>query len=213
MSAFKSMGDPNIQAAVAGDVNRYMENAVSALEAKYAAGKGGLDASETGPTGNAYQAEAAKVTAQKKRAKELRQQLEDENSQRTSNAQLNSDDEGDGDEDADLRMLREKRLREIKVAELEKIENMGKGHGQYRETVQDEFLGQLNSPRIIVCIHIIEIAILLLLTAEVTSSKTVCCHFYHDEFPRCKIMDHHLLRLATRHVETKFIKVRIYLRV
>ena len=92
-------------------------------------------------------------------------------------------DDEDGDEDADLRLLREKRLKEIRSAQLEKIENLGKGHGQYREIVQDEFL------------------------AEVTSSKITCCHFYHDEFPRCKIMDHHLQRLATRHVETKFVKI------
>jgi hypothetical protein len=92
-------------------------------------------------------------------------------------------DEGDADEDEAMRSLREKRLLDIKRAQQQKLENLGKGHGQYREIVQDEFL------------------------PEVTSSKSVICHFYHDDFPRCKIMDHHLQRLAPRHVESKFIKV------
>ena len=52
MSAFtKSTMDANVQAAVAGEVNKRMANAVSDLQEKYAAGRGGTDISETGPTG------------------------------------------------------------------------------------------------------------------------------------------------------------------
>ena len=72
MSAFtKAIGgtDPTTQAMVANDVNRYMENAVGDLADKYAAGKGGLDTSETGPTGAAYKAaEAEKIVKAKKQA-------------------------------------------------------------------------------------------------------------------------------------------------
>lgn len=186
MSAFtKAIGgnDPATQALVANDVNRYMENAVGELGEKYAAGKGGMDTSETGPTGAAYKAaEAEKIAKAKKQAKAMRASLEDENSSRNSRL-CDEDDEEAMDEDAELRNVRERRLRQIKLDQIEKLENLGKGHGQYREIVQDEFLG------------------------EVTSSKTVICHFYHDEFSRCKIMDHHLRRLAERHVESKFIKI------
>tara|TARA_A100001015_G_scaffold318287_1_gene437736 strand:+ start:76 stop:405 length:330 start_codon:yes stop_codon:yes gene_type:complete len=61
MSAFtKAMGggDPTVQAAVAHDVNRYMENAVEELGDKYAKGQGGKEKSVDGPTGQAYKEEA-----------------------------------------------------------------------------------------------------------------------------------------------------------
>ena len=64
---------------------------------------------------------------------------------------------------------------------------------------------------------------------EVTGSKLVVCHFYHNDFARCKIMDEvgafvqarsghtvndarvfvlqHLRKLAGKHFKTKFIKL------
>jgi thioredoxin-like negative regulator of GroEL len=96
--------------------------------------------------------------------------------------QLLEGEEGE-DEDNELRTMREQRLKQLKNAHREKLENIGKGHGQYREIVQDEFL------------------------KEVTGSFRVVCQFYHREFPRCAIMDHHLKILSERHIETKFIKI------
>ena len=97
---------------------------------------------------------------------------------------LNSEEGGEAtDEDIELRNIRQQRLRQIKQQQNQKLENIGKGHGQYREIVQDEFL------------------------AEVTGSLKVICHFYHRDFPRCEIMNHHLQILAARHIETKFIKI------
>ncbi|KAG4175382.1 hypothetical protein ERO13_A11G182100v2 [Gossypium hirsutum] len=57
------------------------------------------------------------------------------------------------------------------------------GHGEYREISEGDFLG------------------------EVTGSEKVVCHFYHKEFYRCKIMDKHLKALASKHLDTKFIKL------
>lgn len=57
------------------------------------------------------------------------------------------------------------------------------GHGSYVEIVQDEFLD------------------------SVTKSKYVICHFYHQDFERCKIVDKHLELLAQRHLATKFVKL------
>jgi len=52
MSKFMGSGiDSSMQAAVAGEVNKRMSNAVQDLQDKYATGRGGLDTSETGPTG------------------------------------------------------------------------------------------------------------------------------------------------------------------
>ncbi|ONI05506.1 hypothetical protein PRUPE_5G010500 [Prunus persica] len=42
---------------------------------------------------------------------------------------------------------------------------------------------------------------------EVTGTEKAICHFYHQEFYRCKIMDKHLKTLASKHVDTKFIKL------
>ncbi|XP_057821211.1 thioredoxin domain-containing protein PLP3A isoform X2 [Cryptomeria japonica] len=58
-----------------------------------------------------------------------------------------------------------------------------KGHGEYREVTEGDFLG------------------------EVTGSKKVICHFHHREFVRCKIVDKHLKLLAAKYFDTKFIKV------
>lgn len=182
MSAFtKAMGggDPTVQAAVAHDVNRYMENAVEELGDKYAKGQGGKDKSVDGPTGQAYKEEAERKLKAKQQAKALRQQMEAENKEN----QLGDDEDADDDENAAMRSLREKRLQQMKMEQIEKLENIGKGHGQYREVVSDEFL------------------------AECCGSKVVIAHFYHDEFPRCKIIDHHLAKLAQRHVESKFVKI------
>ena len=92
------------------------------------------------------------------------------------------DEDGDGDDEG-LRQLRDFRKKQLLMEHEQKLENLGKGHGQYREIIQDEFL------------------------SEVTSSNHVICHFYHRDFERCKIMDHHLSILAARHIETKFVRI------
>ncbi|KAJ1410519.1 thioredoxin-like protein [Ochromonadaceae sp. CCMP2298] len=92
------------------------------------------------------------------------------------------EDEG-GDEDHALREIKEMRLKQMKLAHQEKLENIGKGHGQFRDIGQDEFI------------------------TEVTTSLSTICMFYHRDFPHCEIMAHHLGKLAGRHVESKFIKI------
>lgn len=168
---------PEMQGVIAQEVNDRMSKAVGDLQAKYAAGKGGNDASANGPTGEAYKREhAKKMKAQKERAA----REEDMEGEGAPGIDL-EDEDGDMDDDHELRRLREKRLREIKNAKMQELENIGKGHGQYREIVQDEFL------------------------TEVTNSFHVICHFYHKEFPKCKVMDMHLQKLAARHIEAKFV--------
>jgi hypothetical protein len=137
-----------------------------------------------GPTGAAYREKDAAERRIKKEKLKAKHAAE-ENEPRTRELRDEDFEEGDNEDDDDyeLRQLRDQRLRELRISQREKLENLGKGHGQYREITQDEFL------------------------PEVTGSERVICHFYHREFARCTVIDHHLQKLAQRHIESKFIKI------
>lgn len=96
---------------------------------------------------------------------------------------MDSDEDFNLDDDSQsvLEAIKAKRLREMKRETKEMIENKAKGHGEYREISQDEFL------------------------PTVTDTKRVVCHFYHRDFERCKIIDMHLREIAKNHFETKFV--------
>lgn len=42
-----------------------------------------------------------------------------------------------------------------------------------------------------------------------TGCERVVCHFFHEDFRRCAIMDEHLKKLAEKHFNTKFIKADV----
>ena len=176
-----------VQGAVAEEVNNRMRKAAGELGEKYAAGQGGKDDSSdvTGPTGSTYK---EKELAEKKARKELKDKKSQESSSKSQQDIVRGDDndddaDDDADEDNELRRIRSQRLKQIRDSQREKLENIGKGHGQYREITQDEFLN------------------------EMISSRKVVCHFYHAEFARCAVIDHHIQKLVQRHVETKFVKI------
>lgn len=75
---------------------------------------------------------------------------------------LDSDEDFNLDEESNsvLDAIKAKRLMELKREAKEVIENKAKGHGQYTEIKQDDFL------------------------PVVTSTKRVVCHFYHNDFER-----------------------------
>jgi thioredoxin-like negative regulator of GroEL len=60
---------------------------------------------------------------------------------------------------------------------------MAKGHGHYTEILEEEFL------------------------PVVTKTNFVICHFFHKDFERCKIFDHHLSLIAKTHMEAKFVSM------
>ena len=93
------------------------------------------------------------------------------------------DFDSDFDDDSIMQTLREQRINQMKAAQTEHIENMQKGHGQYNQISEEEFL------------------------PLVTKSKFVVVHFFHKDFERCKIMDHHLNIIAKTHTETKFSSI------
>lgn len=69
----------------------------------------------------------------------------------------------------------------MKIQYQEEQEDMIKGHGQYQEIIESEFLP---------C---------------VTKSKLAIVHFYHKDFERCKIVDMHLRQIAKTHTEARFV--------
>ena len=99
----------------------------------------------------------------------------------------NSDD-SDSDDDDDLLMDgADEELEKIRAARLKQMKKIQEqkqfGFGDYREIIEPEFLKQ------------------------VTSYKKVVCHFYHDEFQSCKVMDKHLHRICKLYPSVKFIKL------
>jgi len=104
----------------------------------------------------------------------------------------NSEEEDDSDDewlnelesDPALETLREQRIEEMRREQLKKIEDRAKGHGEYRTISQDEFLPETTD-----------------------SSEWTVVHFYHDEFEKCKIMDHHLKIISEKYLECKFLRI------
>mmetsp|Transcript_21793 Transcript_21793/g.42888 ORF Transcript_21793/g.42888 Transcript_21793/m.42888 type:complete len:282 (+) Transcript_21793:356-1201(+) len=87
------------------------------------------------------------------------------------------------DDDAELDALRQARLDKMKKSKAQMQENLSKGHGQYEEVFEEDFL------------------------KTVLASKFCVAHFYHNDFERCKLMDKHLKLMAVNHVEARFFKI------
>lgn len=202
--------EKSVSEAVQEEVERRQTKAIQELQAKYASGRGGDDASENGPTGHAYTA-AAVAERERRRALKSREAADQEaraeqEAAREAEvramhraAQGDSDDEDGGaaeeeedsdeeylrdlDADPELAKIRAARMNDIKAHYQERAEALKKGHGELTEIVQDDFL-----PRI-------------------TASKRCVVHFYHNDFHRCKIMDKHLRIIAHNHLETLFLVI------
>lgn len=85
--------------------------------------------------------------------------------------------------DPELEKLHQERLATMQK-EVEKRQALQrKGHGEYQEVQEGDFL---------------EI---------VTSTERCVCHFFHREFERCKIIDKHLGILSRKFFDTRFIKM------
>jgi hypothetical protein len=180
------MNDAGTQEAVAKEVSDRLAKATSELQEKYARGQGGVEESVSAPTGTAYKEQHAKQEKDKAEKRQMKAAAQKQQNQVAASEMDVGDideDEVEDEEDFELRRIKEARLRQIKSAHNQMLENIGKGHGQFRDIVQDEFIGQ------------------------VTSSNVVICHFYHKDFQKCRVMDHHLAKLAPRHIESKFIKI------
>lgn len=129
-----------------------------------------------------YQAAAP---AQEFRSKE---ELQNEEKKSADSEEDDSDFDSDFDDDLDddgaLEAFRQRRLAELKRTQMKEVENRAKGHGEVRTITQDEFLPECSG-----------------------SSEFVTVHFFHDEFERCKLMDHHLKIIAPLHLSCKFVRI------
>lgn len=109
---------------------------------------------------------------------------EGEEDKENDGSDIDSDDDFLNDPTLDaIDAIRKKRMYELKIEHEKKMAQQVKGHGEYREIVQDEFLD------------------------EVCKSEWVICAFYKDDFELCQIMDKHLRVIAKTHMECKFVRI------
>eukprot|EP00914_Ancora_sagittata_P032646 GHVO01065967.1.p1 GENE.GHVO01065967.1~~GHVO01065967.1.p1 ORF type:complete len:146 (+),score=36.68 GHVO01065967.1:22-438(+) len=89
-------------------------------------------------------------------------------------------------EEDDIRVIRNRRVQEMKDRRDKENKWTEKGHGQYIEVFSDaEFF------------------------EAAKKSERVVAHFYRPTTWRCQIVDKHLETIARSHVETKFMKVNV----
>lgn len=85
------------------------------------------------------------------------------------------------DDDDEFEKMHAQRLAAMKAKHKLIQEQKAKGHGEYHEIIQDQFL------------------------KEVTGSKHVVCHFYHKDFESCKVVDDRMRVICKKFIGTKFI--------
>ena len=204
------------------NVNERIQKSMEELKQKHATGTNEIDDPDRAPTGAAYR-EANRIQAERSRAErarmaqtqreraaenerikglrdQVRRNMFDKENEENANDDgddrgsatngradgSDSDDEYDDllNDDAELEAIRARRMAEMKAAQILEAENKARGHGQYRTITQDEFLPECTG-----------------------GSEWVAVHFFHDEFERCKIMDHHLKIVAPLHLTCKFLRI------
>jgi len=202
------------------NVNERIQASMEELKQKHAVGTNEIDDPDRAPTGAAYR-EANRIQAERSRAQQSqvaqaerrraeeaervkglreqvrRQMLDKENEE---NGKANDGGSGDGDssggdeydhlldddddEAAEIEALRARRMAEIRAAQMRQAEHRALGHGELRTITQDDFLPECTG-----------------------GSEWVAVHFFHGEFERCKIMDHHLKLVAPMHLSCKFLRI------
>ena len=104
-----------------------------------------------------------------------------------------SDDDSDDDDawlnddiatDPVLQAIRQRRLQELQQQHNQQLALRARGHGDVRTIAEDEFLPECTG-----------------------SSEYVVVHFYHEEFETCRVLDHHLSKIAPLHLEAKFLRL------
>ena len=183
-----------------------MEKSVNELKERHAKGTNELDDPDRAPTGSAYkfaaQMKQEKMAEERRRAhenerlkvmkEEAKNVFGDKNGENDAcaadkdNGFEDSDDEYDDllNDDAELEAIRQRRIQEMREMQMKKAEQKSLGHGELRLITQDEFLPECTG-----------------------KSEYVAVHFFHKEFERCKIMDHHLKIIAQKHLSCKFLKM------
>lgn len=195
----------DVQRTLAENVNKRLEKAMNELKEKHNKGTNEVDAPDRAPTGPAYQAiaqqrqleaqeaERARLAEEEARrsglekTRELRREVQEKMKKSADEEEGDSDDDSfldDEDDDPVLEEIRRRRMEEMRKVQMKHAENVAKGHGRVRTIAQDEFLPECTG-----------------------SSEWVAIHFFHRDFERCKIMDHHLNIVAPLHSTCKFLRI------
>lgn len=208
---FSGMGDDEkeYQKELSDNLNKRMTKTLEDMQARGSE----ADHPDRAPTGSAYkaaaQAKAAAAAADRQRTNDTNHRLamkehalkmenkENEAGDDNNDGNDNDDNASDGDSDDDdeyddllndesleLDAIRQKRINQMRAAQAQAAQHRALGHGEVRTITQDEFLPECTG-----------------------SSAWVAVHFYHKEFERCKIMDHHLAAIAPQHMDCKFLRL------
>ena len=178
------------------------------IKERHAKGTNELDDPDRAPTGSAYKLHAQmkrdKMTEERRRvqenaqlkvmkedAKNVFQKTDDDDNEdnyENKEEDEDSDDEYDDllNDDTELEAIRERRIREMREMQMKRAEQKSLGHGEVRLITQDEFLPECTG-----------------------KSEFVAVHFFHKEFQRCQIMDHHLKLIAPKHLSCKVLKMDV----
>lgn len=89
-------------------------------------------------------------------------------------------------DDDELEIIRQRRVDEIKKSQNQKNLWQISGHGEFSEISNEKEFFEAGK-----------------------KSERVVCHFYDNTNLRCKIIDKILTQMAEKHLETKFIKVKL----
>lgn len=207
---FAGMGDDEkeYQKELSDNLNKRMTKTLEDMAARGSE----ADHPDRAPTGSAYkaaaQAKAAAAAVDRQRTNEINHRLamkehalkmenkENEAGDDNNDDNDNDDNASDGDSDDDeyddllnddsleLDAIRQRRINQMRAAQAQAAQHRALGHGEVRTITQDEFLPECTG-----------------------SSEWVAVHFYHKEFERCKIMDHHLAAIAPQHMDCKFLRL------
>jgi len=188
------------------NLQKRMTNAMGEIKQRHANGNADVDDADKAPTGSAYHA-AAQMKRIKKEEEQLRMKEverlkamkseadavyrnknengapEDNDEDAESESEEDSDDEWFND-DSELEAIRQRRINQMRAKQTEIAHHKSLGHGEVRTISQDQFLPECTG-----------------------TSEWIAVHFFHKEFERCKVMDHHLKIVASQHLECKFLRI------
>lgn len=207
---FAGMGDDEKEyhKELQENINKRMEKGIKELQERHAKGTNELDDPDRAPTGSAYKihaqmqrermAEERRRVQENERLKVMKEEaknvfgnkgdegVDDNDDGNKNDLYDDSDDEYDDllNDDKELEAIRERRLQEMRSMQMKRAEQKSLGHGEVRLITQDEFLPECTG-----------------------KSEYVAVHFFHKEFERCKIMDHHLKIIAPKHLSCKFVRM------
>ncbi len=97
--------------------------------------------------------------------------------------ELDDLDEVDSEEERIMQKQIQFRMDDVEKNREAQKARLSRKYGDYRDIVETEFLDIM------------------------IKNQKVVCHFYHDQFERCKIMDKQMKQIADLHPETLFVRI------